>query len=107
MIELPNRQWQALRLQSLSREMLELAKLGDWVSIAELEKQRRKLIEDLFRPPLLPDPDHVLAASVRYVLDCDSEMLRLGHEAMNHLSQQLQTLAQGRKANIAYIELQK
>jgi hypothetical protein len=104
---LPAWQGLALRLQTLSQEMLELAKADDWESVMERETQRRQLIENLFRQPLPCGLSPTIEHCIREVLACDSKVLTLGRTALAGLSQQLQALAQGRKANLAYAEFEE
>jgi hypothetical protein len=97
----------AWRLQTLSQEMLELAKADDWESVIERETQRRNLIENLFRQPLTSELSPTIETCIREVLACDNKVLALGRTALADLGQQLQALAQGRKANLAYAKFEE
>jgi hypothetical protein len=105
--DLPDWQELAWRLQTLSQEMLELAKADDWESVMEREAQRRKLIENLFGQTLPCGLSPAIETCIREVLAYDSKVLALGRMALAGFGQQLQALAQGRKANLAYAEFEE
>jgi hypothetical protein len=100
--------WQGLaaRLRSLSLEMLQLAKAGDWESVTEREERRRDLIKDLFEHAPPPSLSPFLGACLREVIDCNSELMTLAGDLRNKVGAQLQWLARGRRASAAYGDLE-
>ena len=103
MENLPNRAELLARLRTLSKEMLDSAKTGEWEAVVKQEAQRYGLLDTLFAQPA--PPTVAIATCIREVLTSDNTVLALAREARGKLVQQLVHLAQGRKACLAYERL--
>jgi hypothetical protein len=102
---LPDRAELLAGLRTLSKEMLDSAKAGEWEAVVKQEAQRYSLLDTLFAQPAPPTVVAAIAACIREVLASDNTVLALAREARGKLVQQLVHLAQGRKACLAYERL--
>ena len=107
MNSLPDWQGLAVQVQSLSQEMLELARAGEWEAVTEREERRRNLIEDIFSQPLPAAAFPVIATPLSAALASNQSLLTLGQQTIGELCCQIEALAQGRKASLTYAEFEE
>ena len=88
---------------ALSRRMLECAEQGAWALLAELEAQRRSLIETLFNDPAAAHRPNV-AAVVRELLALDDRTVALAASRRQELADVLRGIHLGKHALRAYRE---
>lgn len=82
--------------------MLELAQADEWEIVADLEEQRRPLIEQFFQtpPPVRWIP--LLQDAVQTTLSSDARVQELARAERDKLNDKLRTLRTGRRALTAY-----
>lgn len=86
---------------SLCEAMLASAHEHDWVTVANLEATRSRLLHSLFEGEHRPSPEF-LAAGLPRVLEYDRELLKLGEPAHAELAGTILQFRQGRRAQSAY-----
>ena len=88
---------------ALSRRMLECAEQGAWATLAELEAQRRPLIETFFSDPIAAHRPNA-AAAVRALLAIDERTMALAASRRRELADVLRGIHLGKRALRAYRE---
>lgn len=91
-------------IAAITQKMLGEAKAERWVEVAELDKQRRRLLEAFFTPAVMPDEAAAVAERIKWVLDVDKEILAIGKSARTELRQKMGGMAQRRRVNTAYTD---
>ena len=89
------------QLLKLSREMLTLAKRGEWDKLAEVEQTRESLFYSVFT-----EMDSNNAALGQEILAIDEKTMTLARAAMSNVQQDAQKLRDAGKANNAYQAIQ-
>jgi len=90
------------QLLALTREMFEHAEAGDWEQLADLEKSRLPLFNQVF--------DQGVSGNVklaREVLSMDEKTKSLAEAGMSILQQEILKLKNSSKVNSAYQAIQK
>lgn len=88
------------KILELSGAMLRLSEQQQWEQVAVLEAQRRGIIREYFANPTDRAAD--LAASIRKILELDSQLITRGRRAQTEVLRSLQGLAKGKHAAQAY-----
>lgn len=88
---------------SLTAAMLEAARGGDWVTVANLETVRGALLRGLLEGHDRPETD-TLAALLRQVLESDRDLIALGESAHAAMAGELAGLQRGRSVRRAYLD---
>jgi hypothetical protein len=95
-------QWSAIL--DLSAVMLRHAKAGEWLRLADLEVQRRTMINtDMQHPPQDSDCE-AYARVLQSILSLDRQIMALAHTGQAELVKELQGIALGRTAVQAYAQ---
>lgn len=92
----------ARRLLALTREMLDLARAGEWPLFAQREQLRQEISQELFATPVPREAAPVVADCVRRVLDLDQELITLAEAGREEAARALRETERGRKAADAY-----
>lgn len=95
-----NADWQDIL--SATQAMATAAQAGKWESVAELESQRRPLLESFFSQPVSETEAAVVAEGIRAIMAMDQELMVLCQETKGVIAQQMGQLNQSRKAHTAY-----
>ncbi len=85
------------RLVTLTREMFDCAKLGDWEQLARLEQSRLPLFNEIFGQGIAGNVE-----LAREVLSLDEKTKSLAAAGMPVLQNQILMMRQSGKANMAY-----
>jgi hypothetical protein len=86
----------------ISQRMLVLARQNQWGSVAELESERKLLVEACFKQPTPEQDSPQVAAAIREVLRINQELVELGGRWRQFLGTEIHTHNQGRAAAAAY-----
>jgi len=62
---------------SLTREMLDAARAGEWNRVLRLEPERRRLIERFLSAGVSPEEAELVRDGIIDILNCDQELMRL------------------------------
>lgn len=92
----------AQRLLTLTREMLDLARVEDWAALAACEAERQEVARDLFASPVPPEAAATVAESIREVLDIDQQLLGLVSAGREAAAKAMQDVRTGKKALDTY-----
>lgn len=97
------------QLLALSERMLSLARGGNWASVTEAQARYQSLMGALGEVSglaLEQDDGRVqlIRTRLKAILDLNTEMMGLGHEARKALSGQIRTIADGQSARRAYLQ---
>ena len=92
----------ARELLALTRELVDLARAGDWAALAVRERTRKELAQELFARPVEPAAAPVVAECVRQVLTADQELLELVGAGRDEAAQAIQDARAGKQATDAY-----
>ncbi|MBA1146974.1 flagellar protein FliT [Ectothiorhodospiraceae bacterium WFHF3C12] len=92
----------ARRLLDLTREMLDLAKSGDWPLFAQRELRRQELSQALFATPVPREAAPVVADCIRRVLDMDQELITLADKGREEAARAMKETQKGKQAADAY-----
>jgi uncharacterized membrane protein YccC len=92
---------------ALSERMLELAQKADWISLIQAESERQTLLRRLAALDM-PAADsnqqmELMVQKLQAILDLNSKLIDLGHQACRDLSQQIRKISGGRRARRAYL----
>ena len=85
----------------LTQHMLEAAKQGDWVEVAEGESRRQSLLNDCFQVPVEPHLAEVSAEALATMLHLNEELVALLETAKAELSAALKGV-DGQKKKLAH-----
>ena len=87
-----------------SKQLLDLAKLGDWDGFSQLESQRQSELLDIQLQGLdLSDSQHEhLNNQMQILIDLNTELEQLCRQQRSELSDQMKNFTQGNKAKKAY-----
>ncbi len=86
---------------TISHAMLRAADNGEWIRVKNLEESRRARLEDLFSAADTSSYD-ALRDFVRVVTDIDARVLSRSRDRQRRLSEQMEDLRRGRRAQGAY-----
>jgi hypothetical protein len=75
---------------------------GEWGAAAELELERRSLVERVFEVPPAATELPVLTATLREVVRINDELIGLAEHRRRAIARELDLLAVGREASRAY-----
>lgn len=92
----------ARRLLELTREMLDLGRVGDWVLFAQREEERQALSRTIFATPVPRAAAPLVADCIRRVLDLDQELITLAEAHRDQASRAMRDAQRGRQAANAY-----
>ena len=92
----------AQRLLALTREMLELARAGEWPLFAQREQQRQEISQALFATPVPREAAPVVADCIRRVLDMDQELITQAEEGREQAARAMKETQKGKQAADAY-----
>lgn len=90
------------RLLELTRAMWTGARAGEWVTVIELEAERRALMDGVFRDQSAGAMDAQTEAAMREIVEMDRQTMDLLEQCRGEVGRQLRELASGRKARAAY-----
>ncbi|GAB5413235.1 MAG: hypothetical protein Cons2KO_08380 [Congregibacter sp.] len=62
---------------SVTRDMLDLARDGDWDQVAELERARRGDLQECFAAPVSPEHGELVAEALAVMLHLNEELMSL------------------------------
>lgn len=96
------REANARHLLSLTREMLDLGRAGDWVSFVQREQERQRVAHELFATPVPREAAAVVADCIRRVLDVDHELIALAEAHRDEAAAALKDMRTGAQAANAY-----
>jgi len=93
---------------ALSERMLALAQEADWISLIELEDQRQVLMERLsaLNQTAGNSDDQqmeLIRGRLQAILDLNTRIIDLGHQACQDLSQKIRKITGGRQVRQAYL----
>jgi hypothetical protein len=91
----------AEQLLSLTREMLHMAKAGEWEKLAELEKTRLPIFEQVFAQGIAGNVE-----LAKEVLSIDEQTKSLAQAEMPVVQDELLKMKNSSKANAAYQTIQ-
>ncbi|MFA7618489.1 MAG: flagellar protein FliT [Thiohalomonadaceae bacterium] len=89
-------------LVSLSEQMLECARKGEWDAVPVLETQRREGLEAFFSNATLPEEAAFIEPALEGILEIDRQLIELATESREVAAAKLKDLQQGRRAQSAY-----
>lgn len=98
-----SRHRQLQQVVALSRQMLDQAKAMEWARVAELECERKRLVQEIFRRPVDGQEAPGVAAAIREILRLNEQVTRLGQECRDRLGGELHSHKRGRTASAAYL----
>jgi len=90
------------QLISLSRTMLEKARVESWDDVAVLEAERSELTRLFFLEPVQQEYAEAVAAGIQSMLAIDRDIMALGALKKLDLAHILHAMDQGKKAIKAY-----
>ena len=89
----------------LTQHMLEAAKQGDWVDVAEGEKRRQSLLNECFQAPVEPHLTEVSAEALATVLHLNEELVALLEAAKGELSAAIKGVDSQKKKLAHYLDV--
>ncbi len=92
----------ARRLLELTREMLDMGRVGDWVRFAQREEERQALSRTIFATPVPRAAAPLVADCIRRVLDLDQELITLAEAHRDQASRTMRDVQRGRQAADVY-----
>ena len=93
---------------ALSERMLTLAQQAEWMSLIEAEDERQVLmarLAELGGPDTATDAQHaeLIRHKLQAILDLNTRIIDMGHQACQSLSQELRKISGGRQVRQAYL----
>ncbi len=98
------RNQQHISIMKLGEQMLDACEQEQWESLADLEKERRKLIEAFFDPAPEAREAEAVTKAVHQIQAMEKELIKRCTEARQACLQQLNDIDVGKRANAAYID---
>jgi len=95
----------AKQVVALSKQMLDMAHQSQWLLFTETEKQRQKLLTQIFKHHAISEMLPKISDFLQLVLDYDNESLQLGELARSETMHELSTLHSNIHAVGAYRQL--
>ncbi len=90
------------QIVAMSRQMLEQARECNWGRVADLETERKALVDHCFRAPAVPQDAPGVAAHIREILRLNRLITELGASARDRLGNELRSHKAARSAAAAY-----
>ena len=90
------------QLLQLTESLKASLERGEWGAAAQLELERRKLVERVFDVAPVPAELPMLTATLREVVRINDELIGLAEHRRRTLARELDLLAAGREARRAY-----
>ncbi|MCO6412065.1 MAG: flagellar protein FliT [Thiogranum sp.] len=87
----------------LSREMLKHAGQNDWARVAELEADRRKLVNQCFQQFTRLEDTSDVAPTIQEILHLNQEVMKLGAVHRESVGADMHRDSLGRTARAAYL----
>jgi hypothetical protein len=78
---------------SLTDKMKSAAEQGEWVTVAEQEQSRLKLIHELFAEPVSQDDSEAVREAINHIIDIDQEIMSKAVDAKNVIHDQVKRLS--------------
>ncbi len=85
-------------------EMLQQAKLEQWLDVMQTGVQRQRLIENFFEEPVAAREADEVAPVLRKMLQVNEEIETLAINSRGGVSRSIGSIQQGRRAMLAYAE---
>ncbi len=94
----------AQKVLRLSQHMLAHAQAGNWELMSNLELERTRSLESLFRHPQITDSLPEIANILYEVMEIDRLCLDLGEHARQSILKNLNKQSQGSRATNSYLQ---
>jgi len=96
--------FQTLRdIIQITQQMLIMAQENQWQQVAEMEAQRRLLVQGCFQCPTLEQDAPDVAAAIGEILRLNDEVAELGQQWRGRLGTEIHAHKVGRAASAAYL----
>lgn len=100
-------QWTKLSsIVDLSGRIVRLAEQKDWAELARLDRQRRRMLEDIFSSVPVSELDERVKQELQLVAQLNDQALRLCAESRKSLTMDNRKLQRGKEAVAAYRQQQ-
>lgn len=90
------------KILRLSQRMLAAAQTEDWQGVINVEQERQRSIDSLFRHPELPGALATIASTLQEVIVLDKRCMSLGMAYRSQLARELDAGAHGQHAMNVY-----
>ena len=78
---------------SLTEKMKSAAEQGEWVTVAEQEQSRLKLIQELFAAPVPQSHTEAVREAIKHIIEVDKEIMSRAVNAKNVIHDQAKQLS--------------
>ena len=96
--------FQALRdIIKITEQMLIMARKNHWQQVAEMEAERRRLVQCCFQRPVPEHDASDVAAAIGEILRLNEEIAELGQQWRDRLGTEIHAHKTGRAASTAYL----
>lgn len=101
----PQSESQALwaEVMEMTGQMLEQAQAGEWSDVTAIEAKRSESMERFFSTPVPEKQAATVAEGIRWVMEQDKEIVRLGMTERDALIGKVKGVDTGRRALSAYM----
>ena len=92
------------KILRMTRRMLEYAEAGEWTLMGQLEQERGKSMQHLFRHPQIQDSLQTISDTLFEVMQLDRSCIELTEQARQAMLESLNQQTQGSKALKVYTQ---
>ena len=90
------------KILSSTKKLSELAELGEWEAVVDLEKERDLRITNFFKSPPNIDPE-TLADGLKYILDNNKKLIQYSHSQKDSVQLELSKVGHAHKSIGKYL----